>query len=78
MPAVEVQADDVAQTASRLRSPRWLVLALGLGVFFAGFDQTFVVTILPNMMSDLSRSTSSAARPGSSTATCWGTPSRCP
>lgn len=37
----------------RLRSPAWLVAALGLGVFFAGFDQTFVVTILPDMMNDL-------------------------
>jgi MFS family permease len=37
----------------RLRSPAWLVVTLGLGVFFAGFDQTFVVTILPDMMRDL-------------------------
>jgi MFS family permease len=47
------QAEPGAQTASRLRSPRLLVLALGLGVFFAGFDQTFVVTILPDMIADL-------------------------
>ena len=35
------------------RSARWLVVALGCGVFFAGFDQTFVVTILPDMLRDL-------------------------
>ena len=41
------------QTTSRQRSPTWLIVALGLGVFFAGFDQTFVVAILPDMMTDL-------------------------
>ncbi|HMM41187.1 MAG TPA: MFS transporter [Thermomicrobiales bacterium] len=35
------------------RSVGWLVVALGFGVFFAGFDQTFVVTILPDMLRDL-------------------------
>jgi MFS family permease len=51
-PVVDEPAE-AAGTASRLGSPRWLVLALGFGVFFAGFDQTFVVTILPDMMADL-------------------------
>jgi MFS family permease len=40
-------------TALRRRSPLWLVLALGWGVFFVGFDQTFVVTALPDMISAL-------------------------
>lgn len=51
--AVEPLAPDEPSIESRLKSPVWLILALGLGVFFAGFDQTFVVTILPNMMDDL-------------------------
>jgi MFS family permease len=35
------------------QSPGLLVTVLALGVFFAGLDQTFVVTILPDMMPDL-------------------------
>ena len=47
------ETDDQIQTTSRRRSPTWLIVALGFGVFFAGFDQTFVVAILPDMMTDL-------------------------
>ncbi len=49
-PAATEQAD---RCLTRARSARWLVIALGCGVFFAGFDQTFVVTILPDMLRDL-------------------------
>lgn len=35
------------------RSPWWLVAVLGTGVFVGGFDQTFVVTVLPEMQRDL-------------------------
>ncbi|HEY8490822.1 MAG TPA: MFS transporter [Dehalococcoidia bacterium] len=52
-PSPDGAGPEAARTESRLRSPVWLVVALGLGVFFAGFDQTFVVTILPDMTRDL-------------------------
>ncbi len=35
------------------RSPWLLVLALGVGIFVGGFDQTFVVTILPDILKDI-------------------------
>ena len=35
------------------RGPLLLIAMLGLGVFFMGLDQTFVVTILPDMLDDL-------------------------
>ena len=47
----ELEHTEPALTATR--SVGWLVVALGFGVFFAGFDQTFVVTILPDMLRDL-------------------------
>lgn len=47
----EVERADHALTGTQ--SARWLILMLGCGVFFAGFDQTFVVTILPDMLRDL-------------------------
>jgi MFS family permease len=40
-------------TVALAQSPVPLVIALAFGVFFAGLDQTFVVTILPDMMPDL-------------------------
>ncbi|MGI8553653.1 MAG: MFS transporter [Dehalococcoidia bacterium] len=40
-------------TESRHASPRLLLLLLGLGVFIGTFDQTVVVTILPNLIKDL-------------------------
>jgi MFS family permease len=39
--------------ARRSRSPWLLVIALGLGVFVGGFDQTFVVPVLSTILSDL-------------------------
>src|SRR5262249_60952888 len=41
------------QTVSRYGSPWALVIALGMGVFVGGFDQTFVVPVLPTMLADL-------------------------
>src|SRR5262249_35443753 len=41
------------QTVSRYGSPWALVIALGMGVFVGGFDQTFVVPVLPEMLADL-------------------------
>lgn len=38
---------------ARLRSPWLLVGVLGIGIFVAGFDQTFIVTILPDILTDL-------------------------
>jgi len=37
----------------RARSPWLLVIALGIGVFVGGFDQTFVVPVLSTILSDL-------------------------
>ncbi len=53
-----VSSEDAARRVRRIscpfvRSPHVLVSVLAGGVFFAGFDQTFVVTILPDMMPDL-------------------------
>lgn len=45
-----VTADNPAQSPS---SPMLLIAMVGLCVFFMGFDQTFVVTILPDMLEDL-------------------------
>ncbi len=57
-PDVPATRADENVTVERLppppaRSPLVIVLILAGGVFFAGFDQTFVVTILPDMMPDL-------------------------
>ena len=41
-----------AAAAARPRSPWPLVIALGLGVFVGGFDQTFVVPVLSRILSD--------------------------
>lgn len=41
------------RTVSRARSPWTLVIALGMGVFVGGFDQTFVVPVLSNIVNDL-------------------------
>ena len=41
------------QTTSRIGSAWALVIALGVGVFIGGFDQTFVVPVLSTMISDL-------------------------
>lgn len=40
-------------TPSRWSSPWLLTALLGVGVFVGGFDQTFVVTVLPDMQRDL-------------------------
>ncbi|MGH2584904.1 MAG: hypothetical protein ACRDJE_08325, partial [Dehalococcoidia bacterium] len=46
-------ADSRLPAAARLRSPWALVIALGIGVFVGGFDQTFVVPVLSSILSDL-------------------------
>lgn len=42
-----------SHTRSSRASPALLLAALGLGVFIGTFDQTVVVTILPNIISDI-------------------------
>ena len=44
---------DAPQTVSRYGSAWMLVIALGMGVFVGGFDQTFVVPVLATMLADL-------------------------
>lgn len=43
----------VAPDKGLQQGPMLLIAMLGLGVFFMGLDQTFVVTILPDMLDDL-------------------------
>lgn len=40
-------------TRRHLSSPWLLVALLGLGIFIAGFDQTFIVTILPDILTGI-------------------------
>ncbi|MER3419828.1 MAG: MFS transporter, partial [Chloroflexota bacterium] len=44
---------DAPTRARHPRSPWLLVIALGIGVFVGGFDQTFVVPVLSTILSDL-------------------------
>lgn len=43
----------VSRFGGRLGSPWLLIVALGVGVFVGGFDQTFVVPVLGDMLRDL-------------------------
>ncbi|HLZ70403.1 MAG TPA: MFS transporter [Dehalococcoidia bacterium] len=42
-----------ALTESRRRSPAWLLLLVGAGIFFGTLDQTVVVTVLADILKDL-------------------------
>lgn len=41
------------RTISRRPNPTLLILTLGMGIFVGGFDQTFIVTVLPDIIDDV-------------------------
>ncbi|HWO93395.1 MAG TPA: MFS transporter [Dehalococcoidia bacterium] len=53
MTASVAQAEAGVTTVSSRRSPNLLIFVLGLGIFVGGFDQTFIVTILPDIIDDI-------------------------